>query len=150
MILKSFATMASWRRRSLPPSATTERDRSARRPRSTQGTRGDSHDCRTGAGEAHRGVKAERGADCAASGAAGGAGVAAQSVYPDNSHEVLTIEIERFVAARLCIRIGNDCSTIGTRFFEKPTSAKAVFDFLYGQINKPLTSIGGMQFAHDV
>jgi hypothetical protein len=32
------------------------------------------------------------------------------------------------------------------RFFEKPSLAKAVFEFLYAQIDKPLTSIGGMDF----
>jgi hypothetical protein len=35
---------------------------------------------------------------------------------------------------------------IGTLFFEKPSLAKAVFEFLYAQIDKPLTSIGGMDF----
>ena len=44
----------------------------------------------------------------------------------------------------LLSRITNGNTYIGTLFFEKPSSAKAVFEFLYGQIDKPLTSIGGM------
>ena len=33
---------------------------------------------------------------------------------------------------------------IGSLMFEKADSAKAVFDFLYTQINKPLTAIGAL------
>jgi len=46
---------------------------------------GDSNDCRAGAGEAHGGAKAHEGTACCNGGAAGGAGVAKQPLYPANS-----------------------------------------------------------------
>ena len=58
-----------------------------------------------GVGEAHGGAKTERGADCGPSGAAGGLGVATESVYPDNSREVVTIQVEGFMAVRPGIRL---------------------------------------------
>jgi hypothetical protein len=46
----------------------------------------------------------------------------------------------------LLSRTTNGHTYIGTLFFEKPSLAKVVFAFLYAQIAKPLTSIGGMDF----
>jgi hypothetical protein len=48
---------------------------------------GDSHDRRAGAGEAHGGAKTHAGTACCNGGAAGGAGVAKQPLYPANSRE---------------------------------------------------------------
>jgi hypothetical protein len=48
---------------------------------------GDSNDCCAGTGEAHGGAKRERGADCCIGIAAGGAGVAKERFYPDDSRE---------------------------------------------------------------
>jgi len=56
--------------------------------------------CGAGFGEAHSGAKTERGAACGVGGA-----VATEPVYPDNSHEVLTVEVERFIAAMASVRL---------------------------------------------
>jgi hypothetical protein len=34
---------------------------------------------------------------------------------------------------------------LGTLMFEKPESAKAVFELLYTQINKPITAVGAIE-----
>jgi hypothetical protein len=50
----------------------------------------------------------------------------------------------------LLTRTSDGNTYIGTLFFEKPSFAKAVFDFLYSQIHQPLTSIGAMDFPISV
>jgi hypothetical protein len=46
----------------------------------------------------------------------------------------------------LITRMEDGNSYLGTLIFEKNESAKAVFNFLYNQIKKPLATIGGMDF----
>ena len=93
--------MALWRRTSLPPSARTASDRSARDDDQLRRHIGDIDDRGAGTGEAHNGANAEGCADCGASGTAGSTGVKAKSVYPTNSREKLRQQQGRFEKIKL-------------------------------------------------
>ena len=58
---------------------------------------------RAGAGEAHGGDKTEGGADCCTGIAAGSAGAATESVYADNSREVVTVSCAETI---IRVRVG--------------------------------------------